>query len=278
MSTTQQVKTASSEAKKATGVPEKQTVAQTAAATTTTDKPLPETPSTSHANQKLVKKTKKKGAAAMKTAWIAAHATTLATGAIYAGYYALYISHISWTSFLAYRFCLLGSFVAYSITILSQFSRKSLPNSIALLSTTNYQYLLLTWIWFFNRSSLFKIIPYLITSLLQLAQQFNVQPILKLSPQLKLVAAYDELVLFVVLFVDTLLMRGTSGFALVIYAGFYWLRIVENEDTRYLLYSIASKLDSTMSKQKNPKVVESWKDIKRFLTSRNGDIAREFLQ
>ncbi|KAF6015950.1 hypothetical protein HII12_000513 [Brettanomyces bruxellensis] len=246
----------------------------TAAKSLASEKPV--TNSSEFVHKRLVKK-KVEGTPLTQTLWIAGHATTIAMGLIYTVYYLLFRSHVSKISFIAYRLALIGVFLSYSCTILSQFAQKALPSYITLLGTVNFQYLLLAVVWFFNRSSLFKLVPYLIVSVMQLATQFKIDAVLKLSPQLKIAAAYDELLVFVVLTVDTLLMRGTSGYALFLYAAFFWLRIIESENTRYLLYTVAIKLDSTMAKQKNPKVVSSWKSLKRFLTMKNERFQKEFL-
>lgn len=227
-------------------------------------------------HKKLVKK-KKEQKPIIKTIWIAGHAITLAMGLVYAGYYMIFRSHESKISFTAYRIALVGVMASYACTILSQFDKKSLPSYLALMGTINFQYLMLSVVWFFNRSSLFKLIPYMIVSVLQLATAFKIKPVLKYSQQLGMFAAYDEIFLFVVLFIDTILMRGTSGYALIIYAGFYWLRVIESENTRHLLYGIAIKFDSVMSKQTNPKVIKSWKALKKFLTTKNDKFEREYL-
>ncbi|VEU20999.1 DEKNAAC101834 [Brettanomyces naardenensis] len=233
-------------------------------------------PPSASVQRKLVRKPKPEQPI-VKYVWIAGHVTTIVMGLIYGFYYVLFRSHNSKISFVAYRVALIGSIAAYSCTIVSQFNKKSLPSYLSLLCTLNIQYLLLGIVWFFNRSSIFKIAPYMIVSALQLATQFKVQPLLKLSHELKLVVAYDELLLFVVLLVDTILMRGTSGYALVIYLGFYWLRLIQSEDTRYLVYTIIVKLDTIMNKQKNPKVVEGWKVVKKFLTTKNQKFERDYL-
>ncbi len=249
-------------------------------ADTTASMPLVNGKSAIDGNESLHKKLVKKrveGTPLTQTLWIAGHATTIAMGLIYSVYYLLFRSHASKISFIAYRLALVGVFLSYSCTILSQFAQKTLPSYITLLGSINFQYLLLAVVWFFNRSSLFKLIPYFVVALMQLATHFKIDAVLKLSPQLKNAAAYDELLIFVVLAFDTLLMRGTSGYALFIYAAFFWLRIIESEDTRHLLYTVAVKLDSTMSKQKNPKVVSSWRSLKRFLTMRDERFQKEFL-
>ncbi|QPG72705.1 hypothetical protein FOA43_000006 [Brettanomyces nanus] len=235
-------------------------------------RPLNEVPK----HKKLVKKAKP-AKPFIKTIWLVGHSLTLVMGSVYTSYFLLFRSHSSRISFYAYRLSLMGVMLSYCCTIASQFNKKSLPSYRSLLGTLNFQYLLLSVVWFFNRGSLFKIFPYLVVSTMQLASKFNVKPVLKLSSKLKVITAYDEVFIFVVLLVDVIFLRSTSGYALVIYAAMYWLRVIQSEDTRHLLFTVVGKLDSFMSNQKNPKVAESWSVVKNFLTAKNDRFQAEFL-
>ncbi|ODV59383.1 uncharacterized protein ASCRUDRAFT_19445, partial [Ascoidea rubescens DSM 1968] len=171
-----------------------------------------------------------------KLIWLTGHCLSLSFGLIY------FLSRLSniilRTKFyylvrFSYRLSIFGSLLALSLTVSRKFGRK-LPTNFALLSTENFQYLLLALIWFLSRSSIFKIFPYLIISFLQLTREFNY---LEKIPQnyllnLTLAISYNELLLIFVLFIDTLLMRGVSGFAFVAFITFYWLRILFSNETK----------------------------------------------
>ncbi|ODV84792.1 hypothetical protein CANARDRAFT_222996 [[Candida] arabinofermentans NRRL YB-2248] len=214
----------------------------------------------------------------MKYAWLAGHIMTLLFGSIYIYYYITLKSHNSIFAKIAYRFSLSGVIISYTVAILSQFNKKSLPSYFVLLTTENFQYLALALCWFINRNSAFKLFPYLCISTLQLSKTFKLKPILKvLEKPLELAIIYNELFLFILLIVDTLLMRGNSGYGLVIYCMFYWLRLLHSEDTRFFLLSIIMKLDGVISKQKNPKIVDSWSSIKKFLAVKQSKFEKSYL-
>lgn len=227
--------------------------------------------------QRYLKKKEKKGKSMLKPLWLAGHSVTLLFGVVYTSYYIRRASHTSWICTIAYYLCLFGVCASYGVGVNTQFNLKSLPSYSVLLGTESVQFAILSVIWMFNRSSFFKIYPYMVVSLLQLSDEFKVDAILKLAPILSTSVLYNELLLIVVLFVETLLMRGASGFALVLYCLFYWLRILQFEHSRYFLYTQIIKLDGLMSKIKNENVQERWQAVKRFLTTRQASFEYKFL-
>lgn len=227
--------------------------------------------------QRYLKKKEKPAKPILKPMWIAGHAMTIFFGLVYASYYIRRASHKSWISTIAYDLTLLGVWISYAVSVNTQFNIKSLPNYTVLIGTESVQFAILSIIWAFNRSSLFKIYPYMIVSLLQLADEFNVKPILKIAPILSTSVLYNELLLFVLLVVDTILMRGASGFALVLYCMFYWLRILQFEHARYFLYTQLIKFDGLMAKVKNENFQSQWKSIKKFLTTRQARFEDKYL-
>ncbi|GME79197.1 unnamed protein product [Ambrosiozyma monospora] len=265
----------------ATGKPSKPTpavAAKTPGAVTTkpkSKKPVAESPE-DHKGEKLRKKADPPSQL-NKQLWLVGHVLTLTFSGIYGLYYAQFKSQSSIIPAIAYRLAFVGVWLSYVIQILSLYDKKSVPSFGALMSTANFQYLLLSIVWFFNRSSIFKILPYYLISLLQLAAHFNIKPILKLSKPIQKVIVYNELVLFVVLIFDTLLFRGNSGFGLVAYGMFYWLKVLESENTRALVFNLITKLDGVLSKQKNPKVVEGWKHVKAFLVAKQTKMEHQYL-
>lgn len=213
----------------------------------------------------------------LKTVWLAGHGLTLVFGTLYSLYYMKRKTHGFFIPWLSYKLALVGVWMAYTISIQTQYNIKSLPSYSVLIATENFQYLLLSVVWFFNRNSLFKILPFMVVSMLQLAQKFKMVPILKLQKQLSALVLYNELFLFFLLFVDTLLLRGTSGYGLVLYCMFMWLRLLQSENTRMFLYSNIIKFDGLMAKIKNPKVQHFWTVIKTFLSTKQARFEDEYL-
>lgn len=231
------------------------------------------TPTSGKKLRKIVKPEQSK----LKPLWLAGHLMTLGFGFLFLMYYVQRRSRTSWIPLLSYKLVLVGVWLSYTISIKSQYNIKSLPHYSALIATENFQYLLLSIFWFFNRNSFYKILPFLIISLLQLSSHFKLNGILKHEKKLLSVFLYDELFLFLVLIVDTLLMRGTSGFGLIAYSLFMWLRILQSENTRFFLYANLIKLDTLFLKIKNPKVQSAWGAMKNFLSYKQANFEQKFL-
>lgn len=212
-----------------------------------------------------------------KSIWLVGHIMTLGFGVFYSLYYFQRKSQHRLVPWVCYKLTLMGVWTAYVTSIQSQYNIKSLPHYTTLVATENFQYLLLSVMWFFNRNSFFKILPFMIVSLLQIATSCKLTAVLKLETQLSKVVLYDELFLFVLLLVDTLLLRGTSGYGLVTYCMFMWLRILQSENTRFFLYDNLIKLDSQISKIKNPKVQQGWLGVKKFLSYKQATFEEKYL-
>ncbi|KAG7878427.1 hypothetical protein KL905_004232 [Ogataea polymorpha] len=236
----------------------------------------PQMPLSSKKNRKLRRKAAQPQPI-LKYAWLAGHVSTLLFGFIYLCYYVVRKSHKSWVAFVGYRLAWVGVWISYSVAIASHFNRKSLPSYFTLMTTENFQYLVLSVHWFLGWSSFFKLLPYLLIATLQLSNHFKIKPLLRLEPVFKKTIIYNELFLFVLLTFDTLCMKGNSGFGLVSYAMFYWLRLLHSEDNRFFVYSVISKLDTLMSKQKNPTILEAWDEVKKFLSEKQSKFESQYL-
>lgn len=236
-----------------------------------------DTHNTGHTTGKKLRKIAKPAKSYAKTIWLAGHLMTLGFGLFYTMFYIQRKSQHRLIPWVCYKLTLIGVWASYLVSIQSQYNIKSLPHYTALIATENFQYLLLSVVWFFNRNSLFKILPYMVVSLLQVASSQNLTAILNLELQLSKVVLYDELFLFLLLFVDTLLFRGTSGYGLVTYCMFMWLRILQSENTRFFLYAHLIKFDSQISKIKNEKVQEGWSKVKKFLSYKQANFEQKYL-
>lgn len=226
--------------------------------------------------KKLVKKVKQKKSY-LKTIWIAGHAGTTIFGLIFTIYYILGKKNTSKIAFLAYKLSMLSVWVSYAISIQSQYNIKALTHYSSLIASDNFQYFLLSLFWFFNRSSVFKLLPYMMISILHLSTSFHLNFVLRFEKQFAAVFLYNEIFLFLLLVIDTLLVRGTSGYGLVVYACFSWLRLLQSENSRFFLYAQLIRFDSLISKVKNEKVNDAWNSIKKFLSTKQANFEQEFL-
>ncbi|GMM34414.1 hypothetical protein DASC09_017390 [Saccharomycopsis crataegensis] len=196
--------------------------------------------------RKILQKKKPEPKNYTKLLWTIGHVLALISGLVFIYIYFVHFkSRRGLYSMIAYRASLIGSILAYTMSIFSKFGL-SMPNFFALITTENFQYLLLCVVWVFTRSSVFKIAPYIIISFLQLSKQFNLigKYPKSLVKGLAMMISYNELMVVAVLLVNTLMMRGTSGFALVTFLLFYWLRIVYSESTKLFFKDFAETVDA----------------------------------
>ncbi|ONH69541.1 Nucleoporin POM33 [Cyberlindnera fabianii] len=229
----------------------------------------PAKPGSKKTRKVLVKKAKQ-GANIKKYAWLAGHGMTLVFGGIYIIFYNLrwfFLKNWWWTPRICYRLSFVGVLISYTITVITTFGGV-VPNYVTLLATENFQNLLLAAIWLVSRSSAFKLVPYYAVALLQLASTFNVKPILKLQDPLSDAIAASEVILIFALLFDTLLFRGTSGFALAIYLMFYWLRVNFSPYTQAFLLKIVKFIDDKIMVKQKPEIKEKWEKFKDFVEFR----------
>lgn len=226
--------------------------------------------------KKLIKKVKHKQTN-LKSVWIAGHASTIVFGMIYSFFYILHRQRNKY-AFGSYKLSLISVWITYALSIQSQFNIKALTHYSSLIASENFEYFLLSIFWFFNRSSLFKILPYMMISILHLSTQFKLKFLLAFEKQFAAVFMYNELFLFLLLLVDTLLLRGTSGYGLVVYACFSWLRLLQNENSRLFLYAQLIKFDSLILKVKNRNVQQAWTFMKKFLSTKQAKFEHDFFQ
>lgn len=205
-----------------------------------------------------------------KYVWFAGHSMTLLFGAIYLGLYLakyLFRNKWYWIPRISYRLGFIGVLMAYSVTVLTTFGA-IVPGYYTLLATENFQSLVLAGVWLVSRPSAFKIFPFYVISILQFSARFNIKPILKMQNSLVDLITLSEVVVFVVLLFDTLIFRGTSGFALVIYIGFYWLRINFSPYTQAFILKLVHAIDSKIMAKQKPEIQEKWQKVKDFVEFR----------
>lgn len=164
-----------------------------------------------------------------------------------------------------YRLSLIGAILSHSIT-LWQSSTKYSPTYYDLLSTENFQNLLMSFLWLFSRKSIVKLFPFVSISYFHLTNRENIL-------LLKMIA-YSEILLLLILTVDTLLFKdGTSGFLLIGYTSIYWLRLNFSGYTQTTLLEFLPRLDSKVPM----KYRKQWKKFKLFIYTKmmqNGEHLR----
>ncbi|CCH46504.1 putative membrane protein [Wickerhamomyces ciferrii] len=228
-------------------------------------------PNTGVKTKKVLRRKQQPPKPIKKYVWLGGHVSTLLFGSIYlAFYFARYIlwkTNWYWTPRIAYRLSFIGVIASYSITVLTTFG-SIIPNYYTLLATENFQSLMLGFVWLLSRPSAFKLVPFFIISILQLSSQYNVSAVLKNQNSLVDIITISEVAVFVAILFDTLIFRGTSGYALVIYLGFYWLRINFSPYTQAFLLKLIRTIDEKIIAKQKPEVQEKWQKIKDFVEFR----------
>ncbi|KAH3682280.1 hypothetical protein WICPIJ_006749 [Wickerhamomyces pijperi] len=222
--------------------------------------------------KKILRKIAKAPMPIKKYAWLAGHGLTLTCGSIYIVMYFLQFFRLIsrtwyWIPLILYSFAFIGVIVSYTVTILTTFGKVT-PSYHTLLATLNFQSLVLACIWLITRKSAFKLIPYFLIAGLQMSDMFQVKVVLRHEAIVSEIIAFAELFIFVTLTVDTLLFRGTSGFALVIYAAFYWIRLNFSPYTQAYILQKLTLIDAKIMKNQKPAVQEKWKKFLQFVKYR----------
>ncbi|EGV64670.1 hypothetical protein PSN45_005009 [Yamadazyma tenuis] len=214
--------------------------------------------------KKLVRKQKEASPLKYKL-WLGGHAVAIAFGSISFIFQLLWLPNKWYINSIAYRLSLLGSIVALLATLSHKYGLHYLPPSSTLMASQNFQFIVLGLVWLFTFKSVLKILPFFLIAILQLGSHKNISAVTEHSPFVASVIAYNELVLIVYLLLRTLLFRGTSGFQLVLFLLFYWLRILYNPETSNLFKAIIGRADGKISGVKNEKVAHYWEKTKLIL-------------
>ncbi|EGW34054.1 uncharacterized protein SPAPADRAFT_59476 [Spathaspora passalidarum NRRL Y-27907] len=200
--------------------------------------------------------------------WQVGHFLTLGFGSISLLFQFFWLPNKYYINSICYRLTFIGAIMAMLATFSKKFGLRYLPSPASMLSQQNFQYLILAAVWIVSFKSVFKIIPFYLLSILHIGNWKEVSIIQKESEFISSLIAYDELLLIVYLLLRTIFFRGGSGFQLVLFLIFYWLRILYNKETRRLFGAIIERLDYEMSKVKNEKVSHYWKKIKLSIQDR----------
>lgn len=214
--------------------------------------------------RKLVRKNKDYSALKYNV-WLAGHATCLVFGTVTFIWQTLWLKNVYYINSISYRLALLGSCLALGSTTAHKYGLLYLPPLTTFLSQQNFQYLVLGLVWCFTFKSVFKIIPYFLISLLQLAENKKIAVVQKQADFLSQIIAFDDLLLIVYLALRTIFFRNTSGFQLVLKLMFLWLSIMFDPSTAEMFSYVVNKLDGKVSTIKNEKVQKMWTKTKNLL-------------
>lgn len=200
--------------------------------------------------------------------WLGGHAATIVFGTISLAFQLLRLPNKWYINSICYRLALLGAIASLAMTTSRRFGLKFLPPMGALLAYQNFQYVILAVVWFFTFKSTFKLLPYYILAILHLANHQNLLVVTKHSKALAGVIAYDELFLIFYLLLRTFCFRNASGFQLLAFFVFYWLRILFNKETTTLFSTLVDKIDFLVKDVENPKFKKVWTRSKMMIKER----------
>uniref|UniRef100_A0A060T8N0 ARAD1D08492p n=1 Tax=Blastobotrys adeninivorans TaxID=409370 RepID=A0A060T8N0_BLAAD len=169
---------------------------------------------------------------------------------------------------ICYRLTFFFATIAYGLSTFKKVggrhSHKDRPSLYMVLQfpTAQYAFLAVTWLW--STPHLFKLPPFIVYSLLQ-SVGFTAEKVLggekgskidqslcKVAPQLELIVGQSNIVLFLRLVLDVILLRTGSGMSLLIYI-FYYRLAIEQYSVRVALYKLENAVDDIMNKPSIPK-------------------------
>lgn len=220
-----------------------------------------------HKRKKLVRKQKPPNPLKYQI-WLFGHLACIVFGTISFTFQIFWLPNKFYINSICYRLSLLGSIGALLATVSHKFGLSYLPPTSTLIAQQNFQFVVLAIAWLFTFKSIFKIIPFYLIAVLQIAQHKKIDAVLKQQLFLASLIAYNELVFIVYLVLRTLAFRGTSGFQLILFLLFYWLRILYNPETGNLFEVIIERLDGKVKNVKNEKVVYYWNKTKTIVQNK----------
>lgn len=230
-----------------------------------------------------------------KILWIAGHWMTLTLGALYVVYALVHAFTIprrrswktafltkkfeiqpvtwknstwrqylfSWSPEVLYQGSLFGVLLSYSITEFQKWST-SKPSFYDLISSENFQGILMALLWVISRRSSFKLLPFIIVSYLHIsnknaANTENLNDISVKNAKLLHVMAYSEVITLVTLLVNTLIFKEPlAGYLLVSLVAIFWLRVNFSAYAQATVLKLVLKVDKKIPEGKRKK----WDELK----------------
>lgn len=169
---------------------------------------------------------------------------------------------------IIYRLSIIGTFLSCGVTSFQSWGGLN-PQWYEMMSTENFQYLLIAVLWFISGQSIYKICPFMILSYIHLTNyqmefKGNGAPdkIASKNAIFLRVLALSEIVIAVVLLLDSLLMKdGTAGITLVVYLAIYWLRINFSPYVQVAALKVLLRFDKNIPS----KYKDNWAIVKKFI-------------
>ncbi|CAL9728922.1 hypothetical protein MOUN0_F01816 [Monosporozyma unispora] len=172
---------------------------------------------------------------------------------------------------LFFRFSLIGVFITSGVTMFQNWSGLK-PTWYDLLSSPNFQTTLIAGLWFVGGGkSFYKLLPFMLISFLHLKNrkvevtkedEKTFDELTLENKHILHVLAYSEIFILFTLFLDTILLKtGTSGFLLVFYTCFFWLRLNFAPYIQVTVLRLLAKTDKKIP----PKYVSYWETFRRFV-------------
>lgn len=197
--------------------------------------------------------------------WFGGHVSSIVFGIVAIVWQALLLNNCYYLKSISYRLSLMGAVVALVVTMTRRFGLSNRPRFSLMLVQKNFQYALLLTVWIFTFPSIFKILPTVLVSILQLAENKQVSAVLKLGDTFGTIIAFNEIILLFYLFLRTVVMLKTSGYQFMLMMTLLWLRVMFDRKTAEMFAYVVDLLDGKVSSTKNKKVKRAWNKFRAFL-------------
>lgn len=214
--------------------------------------------------KKLVRKNQ--GPSKIKyTIWLSGHIASIVFGVLSIVWQVLLLNNYYYINSILYRLSIVGAIVALVTTMTRRFGISHAPRFSMLLAQKNFQYFLLSFVWLFTFRSIFKILPTILISILQLAENKKIPVILKAGSSIGTVIAFNEIFLVLYLLVRTVFMLKTAGFQFLLMMMLLWLRVLFDVQTARIFAYVVDMLDGKVSTVKNKKLRKAWNKLRAFI-------------
>lgn len=167
--------------------------------------------------------------------------------------------------YVSYRLSFIGVLASHGVTSWQNWSHLN-PTIYDLMSTENFQNMVIAFVWLFSESSIFKLLPFMIVSYLHLTikPENTKEEMTRKHALLLNCIAYSEIIVVISLLTDTILFKGAAGYTLIFYLTIFWMRLNFSPYLQTTVLSILSKMDRAVPATK----MDQWRSIKQFLVER----------
>lgn len=197
--------------------------------------------------------------------WISGHIASIVFGVLSIVWQLLRFNNHYYINSIMYRLSIVGAIVALVTTMTRRFGLSHAPRFSMLLAQKNFQYFLLSFAWLFTFRSVLKIVPTILISVLQLAENRNIPVILSVGKQIGTVIACNEILLLLYLLVRTVFMLKTSGYQFMMMMMLLWLRVLFDVQTARIFAYGVDLLDGKVSSVKNKSLRKAWNKLRAFI-------------